>query len=76
MMKNCRSEQEWAVNDMWIYEKRGSNCVEPCEGCEHHIEVVEVVRCKNCKHADTTGTLYCFYWCRNTVEDGYCHEGV
>jgi hypothetical protein len=28
---------------MWVCEKRGSNCVEPCSECEYYIEVEPVV---------------------------------
>lgn len=41
-----------------------------------NVDVEPIVRCKNCKHADTIGALYCYFWNRNTDEDGYCHEGV
>jgi hypothetical protein len=51
--------------------------VEECTHFKNKANFVEVVRCRECKHADIIGnTLYCFYWDRNTDEEGFCHEGV
>lgn len=38
---------------MFICEKSG-RCVDPCDNCEHHIEVEPVVRCKDCFHKEDT----------------------
>lgn len=41
------------------------------------IDTVEVVRCGECKRCENiSGVLYCYAWGRNTIPNGYCHEGV
>ena len=58
---------------MWICEK-GGRCVDPCDGCDHYIEVEPVVRCKDCKHSG----MYSFgcgdnekLACLEVEEDGF-----
>ena len=43
-------------------------------------DMVAVRRCKDCVRCDEERTmlgtvLFCNHWVRNTVSDGYCHEG-
>ena len=43
-------------------------------------DVAPVVLCRDCLRCEEERTamghvLYCRHWARNTVEDGYCHEG-
>ena len=35
--------------------------------------VVRCIKCRSCEEMD--GAFYCHHWCRNTDENGYCHEG-
>ena len=44
------------------------------------VDAVEVVRCRDCFYSETVcgfmgPGLYCNYWQRDTVDDGYCHKG-
>lgn len=39
-------------------------------------DVDSVVRCKDCYQSAVIGAvLHCTYWCKDTDENGYCHEG-
>lgn len=39
-------------------------------------DMVEVIRCKACPYSELIeDTWYCFYWRKNTIENGYCHIG-
>lgn len=40
------------------------------------VDAVQVVRCEECRESiEIDNVLYCNYWRKNVVEDGYCHEG-
>lgn len=39
-------------------------------------DVEQVTRCKDCFQSVVIGAvLHCTYWCKDTDENGYCHEG-
>lgn len=39
-------------------------------------DVEQVTRCKDCFQSVVIGeVLHCTYWCKDTDENGYCHEG-
>lgn len=39
-------------------------------------DVEQVTRCKDCYQSVVIGdVLHCTHWCKDTDENGYCHEG-